>query len=295
MFFTKSGKIMRKVIIYKDKVTSVDWDETLKEWVEFEIKDIENELPKYLNRIVQIHSDVIVEDFFNFLYKCEKVIDSFFYDFSKGQAIKLYIDEMNSNSVETDLEEVEMMWEGEVLNGDLAILGYLRGWLNEAKMQELNLDYEVPHDISFLPVFVWKKCKFSLNENLDIANLGTNTEMKREVFFEGYYRWTLFELISNFLAEITVNGSPEQRDVLFSQLENRKYDIEEVLKSKERQDFWILFLESELAELNYAMTNALEEENYETASTIKTELESVQKELDVLREEIKKVNGKRKK
>lgn len=281
---------MRKIIIYKDKITVTEWQFQEKRWTEQDISKIDGSITKYFNRLVEIHPDVTVEDFMRHLEKHESVIDYCFSDFSKGVPIRLFLDEMDQEAEDAGFEDIELFWEGEANAGNLAIIGYLRAWLTEQKVKELGEELDIPHDINFIPINSWKKCRFMLYENISIVDTGQISEVKNELIFEGFYKWTLFEVISNFIAELTFNGSPEERDRLLSQMENRKYDVKEVIKSKEKTEFWLLFLSAELEELEMLKEAALEEEEYEKAAQVKLDIEYVEKELDVLREEIKKYN-----
>ena len=282
---------MLKLIIYKDKITITKWEEKEKSWSEYDISKLDGSINKYFNRIVEIKPDVTVEDFMLLLEKHEPVIDYCFSDYLKGHQFRLFIDDMNKQDSDTDLGEVEICWEGEIINEDLAIIGYLRGWLKDEKIKELGEEYEVPHDISFLPIHVWKKCKFILNENIIVNNLGELNDLKKEMVFAGFYRWTFFELVSHFLEELSINGSPEERDKLSSLMESKKYDAKEVVKSQEQTDFWLAFLTAELEDLNTLLDVTLENEEYEKAAKIKQDIETAEKELFELKEEIKKNNG----
>lgn len=277
---------MLKVIIYKDKISATKIENS--DFVEYTIAD--GSIIKYLNRIVEIKPDVTVEDFMRLLSKHEIAIDSFFDDYTKGIPYKLFMEDMEKETVDGDLEEVELCWEGEVLNNDLAIIGYLRAWLKEEKVIERGEEIHYPHDVSFLPIYIWKKCRLVLNEAINIVDVGDGkrTVTDEDIVFAGLYRWTLFEVLSNFLLEISMNGSPQERDELFSKMEDRGYDLKEVVKNKEQVDFWITVLESELEDMKSALEQASDEEDYEKAAIIQKEMEIIGKELNALREEAKK-------
>lgn len=278
---------MRKIIIYKNRITVTQWEEQGRTWIEYDILKLEGSINRYFNRLAEIRPDVTVEDFMRHLEKHESVIDYCFSDYSKGIPLRLFLNEMENEKTDSDLGEVELFWEGEIMNGDLAIIGYLRAFLSEERANELGKDSDIPHEINFLPINVWKNCRFLLNENLMITNSGKMNEVRKDLVFEGFYRWTFFEVVSNFLGELSLNGSPDERNKLLSQMEDGKHDINEIAKNKEQAEFWLSFMSTELDDLNAAMDKALEKEEYEKASKIKENIENVEKELNDLKELIK--------
>ena len=284
----------RKIIIYKDKITSTDWDKESGTWVEKNIAHTSGSIPKYFNRVVEVHPDVTVYDFMKHLETYESVIDYFFSDFSKEIPLRLFLNELEKDAPESDLEDVELFWEGEIIEAGLSVTGYLRGWLPESKVKELGEEYDIPRMVNFLPINTWKNCKFMLSEYLPIIDFGSNEEIRNELVFEGLYRWTLFEVISNFIAELS-NGSPiEDRDKLFSEMQNKQFNIQEVSADREKSDFWLFFLASDIEETKLLMDIALEKEEYEKLAELKLKLESAESELKKLSEAIDKNDGKTK-
>ena len=282
---------MEKLIIYKDRIISSKWNEISKSWREEDIAKQEGDIIKYLNRIVEIQPDVTVEDFMNHLREYEAAIDYCFSDYTKGAKLKLFLDDMESESIEkNDLVEVELSWEGEIIGDDMVIIGYLRAWLTNEKIKELGEEYEVPHDVSFASMSTWKKCKFNLNENISVINVDQQDFSKREIVFDGFYRWTLFEVISNFLMELSANGAPSERDDLYLQMKNKKFDVKEVAKDEDKKQFWLTFLTDELKRLKDLKEEVLENEDYETASELKVEVGILEKELEKLKKEIKRLH-----
>lgn len=282
---------MLKVIIYKDKITATKWEDEAKLWIEYDISKTDGPIVKYLNRVVEVKPDVTVEDFMLHLEKHESVIDYCFSDYMNDLSLKTFLDDMNKESTETDLEEVVLCWEGEIINDDLVIVGYLMAWMKEEKIKELGDEYDQPHDISFISLGVWKKCKFSLNDGIMINDFGDMVNMKNDVIFSGIYRWTLFDVISNFLGDLSINGSPEERDKLFAQMKSKKIDIKEIAKNPEQSEFWIAFLENELENLKILLASSLDEEEYESVPKLKKDIVLAEKEIGELKEEIKKNEG----
>lgn len=278
---------MVKVIIYKDKITTTEWQEKEQNWVEYDISKLDAQFTKYFNRIVEIKEGVTVEDFMNHLEKYEPLIDLCFAGFMNDVPLRPFLDEMKEDvENKTDIEEVEMAWEGEILNEDMAIIGYLRGWLTDKKIEEIGQEFDVPHDLGLLPISVYKKCQLNLNENIVINDLGKIEDLKKIEVFDGFYSWTLHEVIANFLSDLTLNGSPEERNKLAEELQTKKFDVKEVSRNKDQAEFWLSFLQAELNDLNYAIGIATEEENYEQASKLKKDIDAVEAELKSLEKEI---------
>jgi hypothetical protein len=278
---------MLKIIFHKDKITATKFNGITKAWEEYDIAG--DKINKYFNRIVEIKPDVTVEDFMNHLHKYEDIINECFIGFNNEIPLVYFVEEMNTEStVDTNLAEIELYWVGEVQENDMAVLGFLRGWLKEEVIQELGQEYEIPHEMTFLPINIWKKCQFTLNENLIIKDFGTSEMPDDKILFDGFYSWTLFEVISNFLAELTCHGTPEERNKKLKQLEDRKFDAAEVSKDREQSEFWLQFLEVELEETKNSLSIALEEEDYEYASKCKIAIDAIEQELADLKKEIEK-------
>jgi len=278
---------MLKLIIYKDKITTTKWEEENNDWSEHDISLLDAPISAYFDRNVEIKQDVTIEDFMNHLKRYEKDIDLCFYGFADGIPLKLFLEEMEKpTDITHEFGEIEMSWEGEILNDELMLFGYLRAYLIPEKVVQNN----VPHDISFLPINIWKNCFFRFNERILIHNLGEIDNIHSELVFEGYKTWTLFEVISNFIADITMNGTPEERNKKAENFVNKKYDIKEVAKDKLQAQYWLDFLETELEEMKEQMKTTLENEEYENADVLQKDINAVTEELKILKEEVEKYN-----
>lgn len=282
---------MLRLIIYKDKITTTKWEEEKNDWSEHDISALEAPITSYFDRNVEIKQDVTVEDFMNHLRRYEKDVDFCFYGFSDGIPLKLYLDEMEEVSEIThDLGEIELCWEGEILSDELMLFGYLRAYLTPEKIEELGELNNIPHDISFLPINVWKKCLLRFNERILVHNLGEIDNINSELVFDGYKAWTFFDVVSNFVADITMNGTPEERNSKADSFVNKKYDVKEVAKDREQAQYWMDFLIEELAEMKEQMKTTLENEEYENAEVLQKDINAVAAELKTLKEEVEKNN-----
>lgn len=287
---------MLKIIIYKDKITATQFETELNDWIEYDITTLNQPLAKYFNRYVYIKEDVTVEDFMNHLERYEAEIDICFAGYNNEVPLRLFLEEMREEPKEgigSDYSDVELVWQGEILNNTIGIFGHLLAFLSEEKTNEVGEENATPINLNWLPINVWKHCKFTASDIIMINNLGTIDDLQDELFFEGYRHWTLFEIISNFLTDITFNGTPEQRNKIASQLANKDYDVKEVAKNQEQAAYWFSFLEAELEELQEKLNEALETEAYEDADKLKKDIDAVVKELEVLREEVERYNIKK--
>ena len=104
---------MRKIIIYKDKITTMEWHEQERTWVEHDIAKLEGSIIKYLNRLVEIKPDVTVYDFMKHLEAYEATIDYFFQDFTRGVSLRPFLEEMEKDGEDAGLGNIELIWEGE--------------------------------------------------------------------------------------------------------------------------------------------------------------------------------------
>ncbi len=281
---------MFKVVLYKDKITSTTWDEKNQTWNEYDISKESGHFTKYFNRVVEIKEDVTVEDFMLHLERYEVDIDYCFAGYTNGIPLRLYLDEMKKEPEgEVDLEIIELYWVGEILEEDLVVAGVLRGWLDEIKAKESGRNLDMPNDtVDCMPINIWKNCKLELNENILIRDLGEIKEIKETLLFDGFYKWTLHEVISNFLSELTASGSPEERNKLMAQIVDKTTNLPELSKDKEQANFWLAVLESDLEDSRDDMNKALDDENYEKASKLKVSIATIEKEIELLKSEMKK-------
>ena len=282
---------MQKIIIYKDKITLNQWESDKNDWVENDIKTLGGPITKHFSTYVLIKDDVTVEDFFNHLEYYEKDIDYCFSGYNNDVPLRLFLDEMRQeieDDKKGDFSDVELIWQGEILNNTFCLFGHVLAFLSDKKIEEVGEDNNVPHDISLLPINCWKDCLFYANEVVLINNLGTVEELTDDLVFEGYHYWTLFDVISKFIAAISLNGTPEERNKLASQIVNKQYDVKEVAKNPDQANYWLTILESELEELKISSSNAIESEEYERAEVLKKDMESLESEIKILKEEVKK-------
>lgn len=276
---------MHRIVIYKNKITLVDFDDATQSWVEKEILKVGERLGFYLNKLVEIKEDVTVEDFMNHLKKHEQEIDYSFVAFLNDIPFKVFYEDMNNSLGDgnVDLEAVEMLWSAEIINQQLIVNGALRGWLTKKKAAELEINPDIPQDISFLPLFLWKHALIELNEVLVIRDMGELENLNETILYEGFYRWTLLEFLTNFLQEISINGTPEERERFLAEIENKSYKLDELAKDREQAEFWLNILQTELEENREKLQRALDNEEYESIFKIK---ETIQ----VLEQEIKDIN-----
>lgn len=284
---------MIKIIIYKDKITYVDWDVESQNFHEYEIG--KEGLTRHFNKIVEIKPDVTIEHFVRHLEKYEQIIDLCFSSYSDGIPLRKFIDDMEKETkIKSDISTVELIWEGDMVNEDLVIIGYLRGWLTEERIQEFGPDSDVPHDLSFVSLSAYKSCILTLDENIVVHDFGSTMDLKKmveeekEVILDGFYSWTLYDVIANFLSDISSNGSPEERDALATQVQSTKFDAEEISKNKGQAELWKVLLESKIESLQKDKEVATEEEDYERASQLKKEIELLVTNLRDLLNAIKK-------
>lgn len=284
---------MIKIIIYKDKITYVDWDLENQDWLECEVGT--EGITRHFNKIVEIKPDVTVENFVRHLEKYEQIIDLCFSSYTDGVPLRKFIEDMEKEAkTKNDISIVELIWEGDMVNEDLVIIGYLRGWLTEERIQEFGPDSDVPHDLSFVSLSAYKNCVLTLDENIVVHDFGSTMDLKKmveeekEVVLDGFYSWTLHDVISNFLSDISSNGSPEQRDEIASQVQSNKFDADEISKNKGQSELWKVLLETKIESLQKDKEAATEEEDYERASQLKKEIELLNTNLRDLLNAIKK-------
>jgi hypothetical protein len=286
---------MLKLIIYKDKITATQWKPEIEDWIENDIKTLDSPITKYFNRYVFVKEDVTVEDFLKHLEYYEKDIDFCFSGYNNDVPLRLYLDDMRT---EIDVEkicvcdELEMVWQGEILSNTICVFGNLLAFLSEEKAAKLAPENNVAYNVNYLSINSWKHCKFVLNDTILINNLGSIEDMTDDLVFEGYHFWTLFDIISSFLSEITMNGTPEERNKTALQIANKDYDVKEVAQHEEQANFWLIFLESELEEMQLGLSEAEESEEYEQATVLKKDIDVIKKELKELKYEIKKYKKK---
>ena len=105
--------------INKNNITSFEFDESTKDYVETDIQDLKFPFTRYFSQVVEIAEDVTIEDFMCHLKEHHKIIDLCFYGYINGESIVQYCDlALEEPSEKYFVDTVELFWATELVEDE---------------------------------------------------------------------------------------------------------------------------------------------------------------------------------
>lgn len=198
----------------------------------------------YLNERVVLSNDFTFGDLFNYLEKDGETFDLIFSSCLGHHSLQLWFDEINRPGPKKDdeIDYLEIRRWGEYWDwGDIDLSIGISGVGKEH-------DFGINYGIGFTPLNKLKHLSLRLNENFEIG--GSIVPLKIVLFFarllkkigvpvgkwnnpfyrtyvKGKAEFTVYELITAVLYEISFYGSPEKRDGRFDEVEK---NVEEAME-----------------------------------------------------------------
>lgn len=266
--------------IYKNKITNQEYNPKTEELEEIDVSA--DSLLNYLREEVVLAEGVTPRDLVEHLYPEYKTLDICFHSWNSGHSLKIFYDWMNSHkkSESFTLKQIEMTWRGEIENdGNIIVFADVYG--SDAVGTHFGLDLS--------PISDWKDLPLVLNEKIiyEAQEVQSDGKIKNIVSLRGIKKWTLFDLISEFLYELTWYGNPENQmkireetgEMIDQQLQFRDYEFEPLPELSKGARLMVM-----LKEKKSKLQEAVDEENYEAAVKLREEIK-------LLREEIKNDNS----
>lgn len=218
---------MNKVIIDKQKIYYATFKEDEKKWIKQDIARLENPFSWYLPYTVEIEKKVTVKDILLHLKRHENHVSLIFCGYLGDAKLDDFIREVN---VEPDLdfkekiELIEFYWNAELEPlpeengfGEFAIHNNpsIRGVNTiQAGQSEIDEDFDEEVDLSLVALRNYANDVVTVNSYVEYATLEELTEPLPNVLMDGEIKWTLFNLISTLLTEISFYGTPEDQKMV---------------------------------------------------------------------------------
>jgi hypothetical protein len=281
---------MHLIKFYKDKITTFVFEELKGDFVETDINELCLPLNRHLSKFVDFDDNFTVKDFMNHLNNNKKDIENIFTSYMNNVSLEeLYkeILEEQTNDYFDDINEIEIVWETEIFK-DKEIKEY---FIHE-RVSYIGVNFsegDAEEDIyiksmNFIPMRNWKDLPISINRFITYQEINYNEKtdkfLKPKNKLSGIKSMNLFQLISGFLSELTIYGSPKTQLEISKKINSK---IEEMKDSgKESFEFSIPFDELETDEfksknstklLELELKKAIEEEDYIRAKKIKEKLD----------------------
>lgn len=279
--------------INKSKISVIETEENSENFIEKNIEDLKHPISRYFSYIVEIADDVTIEDFMNHLRKHSEVIDSCFYSYIQGESIVQYCDLANKEPGEKYFVDiVELFWATELYEDQYCLFGTFHGMIKDEKnlnnLEEGDLN-SFPLDLT--PINNWKHCKIIINDTIRVSYVDESNEND---IIRLKNKWTLFELLQHFLAELMCYGSLEnqQKEIESFNSSQLKYEGFRVDPNfadkldKEELTAFIEEVEMQIEITKSALEVAVEEDDFESANELKKETEELSLELEKMRKKL---------
>lgn len=260
---------MDRVIIKKDDIYAVFYGEDGEEIVE-NIRMLDYQFPYYLPFIVEVEDDVTIEDFLTNLYRHENIINIIFEGQMGSYKLSTYYNNMLLDPVEKrdDLKEIEFHWAVDIYDNEYSDYCSYHAYSKESGSGEFD---QMPYSLSLDPLYNWKHLNLKLNEEY-IVDFYDLEKKERIILWKGKKLFTLYDLISGFLYELTFNGSPEEQSELNELLEDSMEEVYELLDSMKNGEYDLISNDSNLKILKNKLEDCIKNENYEKAKEIHEEI-----------------------
>lgn len=203
-------------------------------------------LHRYLNETVELSDDFTFEDLFKILEGEKEIFDVIFSSQLGHYPLQLYIDEIKKSFSVKDEDEVDY----------LEIRRFGEYWGRDKDI-EIFVDFggesettDISYGVGFTAVNELKYLPLRLNENFEISEIKRLSKLKlyfwrllkkisipwwdnpfTHTYVKGKTKFSVYELISAVLYEITFYGPPDVRDAKLEDLEKTVEETKEFLAS----------------------------------------------------------------
>jgi len=291
--------------INKSAIYVIEIDEDSENVVEKNIHDLQSPISRYFSYIVEVSDDVTIEDFMNHLRNHSEVIDACFYSYIQGESIIQYCDLVNKEPEEKYfVDTVELFWATELYEDEYCLFGTFHGMITEKEnLHHLEVGDLNSFPLDLNPINNWKHCKMIINETIRVSYVDESNEND---IIKLKNKWTLFELLQHFLAELMCYGSLENQQLEIesyknSQIKYEGFRVDPDFAGKLNKDELVAFIsevETQIEITKNALEVAVEEDDFESANELKKEIEDLTSELEKMNkkfDELKKTKNVKKK
>lgn len=219
---------LKKDGIYRFKHFEEELDENIHGHNCTEIK-VHSFLP-YLNEMLEVEDDVTFEDFFAHIMRQKGKYSSIFASHLGNYKLKAWEEEWNRipvgdrfDGVDYEMKSVGLCWHGESWNyegeDEITITPEFHGM--GIDITGLSPGKEMGLAVEFTPINELKSYPFKLDTQLNVYSLQKDSK----ILLSGKKDFTVYEVVSTVLYEISFTGTPEQRDARMSKLKQQCEDI----------------------------------------------------------------------
>ena len=208
-------------------------------------------LRNFYSHFVSFDDNLSVGDFINHLYTYRLDIEKDFCSYMGHYKLRPFFVEAAKESKfhkKYDISVVsryELYWSNDVsytYDGDGDIVKNGPKYLDfQVFGQGINRLYDPQDDdsmehysLSQVPLRNWKHLPLVLNEDFEIIEM-IRSEMQQRLYFSGKRRFTVFDAISGFLNELTMNGTPSEQKKMYAEFARETRRLEK--EARENPDF----------------------------------------------------------
>lgn len=180
----------------------------------------------YLNEVIEVNEDVTFEDFFEHIMRQKGKYSSVFASHLGNYKLKQWEEEWNRIPIvdnfndDYEMTAVGIYWHGESWNYEgedkITICPEFHGMGIDIKSEK-----EIGLAVEFTPINKLKSYPFKLDARLNVYSLQKDSK----ILLSGKKDFTVYEVVSTMLYEISFTGAPEQRDARMSKLKQQVEDI----------------------------------------------------------------------
>ena len=287
---------------HKDKITTFVWEDEKNDYKEVNIKELGFPINDYFNHLVDFSDDLTVKDFIILLNDYKEDLDKHLSSYNHGFEFEIYYKEVMMEpqlDYFKECDEIEIVWDTEVIREHgvnfimdwVSFCGRIRNFKPKNSM-------DIPtRGMQLSPLRDWKELPLKLNKMIYFEEISVLRERTRRIpaKLEGIKHFSLFDVLSGFIYELTGHGTPEQQISMANEVKSQIKSISESI-SDSVFDAKISFIpldagiiqpidipklektskkEETVEELNKKMKEYIESEKYEKAQEIKEKINSI--------------------
>ena len=220
----------KSILIKQDGFYLVDWDLTTNQPTNQ--TQITGRLSSFFGYFAEFDENITIKTFLEVLGDFTDEINQVFDGYLNGVDFDLFLQETQILSVKSPaIDYVELAWKVRMIAAsDMTILDIVPNILGISAIQ--GSDSDVVTELDFIRLR--DICQFTICEQtaLDIPD-----DRTYQIAVEAERRWTLFDIISGFLSEISRYGSPDDKQQMIDELNKEsKLSFSELMEYVEEME-----------------------------------------------------------
>lgn len=238
---------MEKVIITSTKILFAKWNGTSEEWEEMDITKLDKPISWYMPHVIEVRQGVTIEDVLRVLGKFEDQVDTVYAGYMENCKLRDLLNEIDKeadNDLTDKLECIEFYWntnliplEDDVAEFRLHRFASFRGIIpsgaeEDFEDDEMSLILEEYYEMSIVALRNFKLVPIELNDLVQYIEPEDDTIMLEESILDCSEDWTFHDFVSCLLTELSIYGTPEEKEKLITEM--RAEVEEEVFAEKSK-------------------------------------------------------------